>query len=381
MDMDFSELDLQLVMYDFNDTEEERCDNVVAGVAIRAEDAEAFAADVERLAVEKYGGATFAGLLDEDLDDESMAAACRFRNAKRNEDLLAEAEEALEKALPDPQDMPEGEDPAATVADAVRYSVMAGGKRLRPLLIARVSDIYGGRRELAEPFMAALEMIHTYSLIHDDLPAMDNDEFRRGRRTTHIVYGEGMAILAGDGLLNYAYETALQAFRHTEDVQRVAGALQILSSETGLYGMLGGQSVDVQNDKNGVSALSKEELDYIYLHKTGSLLEAPLMIGATLAGAGKGEIGCMKEIGRRIGLAFQIQDDILDVTATTEELGKPVGSDTKNDKTTDVTLMGVDRARETVEEQTAVAVRLLESMPGEKEFLRELLVHMASRSK
>ena len=267
------------------------------------------------------------------------------------------------------------------LAEAMNYSIRIGGKRIRPILMMESYRMFGGHKTVVEPFMAAIEMIHTHSLVHDDLPAIDNDELRRGRRTTHAVFGEAIGILAGDALLNYAYETALQAFRHTEDVQRVAGALQILSSETGLYGMLGGQSVDVQNDKNGVSALSKEELDYIYLHKTGSLLEAPLMIGATLAGAGKGEIGFMKEIGRRFGLAFQIQDDILDVTATTEELGKPVGSDTKNDKTTYVTLMGVDRARETVEEQTAVAVRLLESMPGEKEFLRELLVHMASRSK
>ena len=182
-------------------------------------------------------------------------------------------------------------------------------------------------------------------------------------------------------MLNYAYETALQAFRQTEDAQSVVEALGILARETGLYGMLGGQSVDVENDKNGTCALSKETLDYIYLHKTGALLEAPLMIGAVLAGAGKDETESMREIGRRIGLAFQIQDDILDVTSTTEELGKPAGSDTKNDKTTYVTLQGVDGAQRTVRELTDVAVKLLDRMPGDREFLRELLVRMASRSR
>jgi geranylgeranyl diphosphate synthase type II len=267
------------------------------------------------------------------------------------------------------------------LAEAMNYSIRIGGKRIRPILMMESYRMFGGHGTAVEPFMAAIEMIHTHSLVHDDLPAIDNDALRRGRKTTHAVYGEAIGILAGDALLNYAYETALQAFRHTEDPQRVVRALEILSSETGLYGMLGGQSVDVENDKNGVSALSKESLDYIYFHKTGALIEAPLMIGAALAGADKTETGCMKEIGSRIGLAFQIQDDILDVTGTTEELGKPVGSDTKNDKTTYVTLRGLDGARKTVKEQTDAAVRLLDSMLGEKEFLRELLIRMASRSK
>ena len=285
------------------------------------------------------------------------------------------ANDIIERYLP-------GEDAApGKLAEAMNYSIRIGGKRIRPILMMESYRMFGGHGTAVEPFMAAIEMIHTHSLVHDDLPAIDNDALRRGRKTTHAVYGEAIGILAGDALLNYAYETALQAFRHTEDPQRVVRALEILSSETGLYGMLGGQSVDVENDKNGVSALSKESLDYIYLHKTGALIEAPLMIGAALAGADKAETGCMKEIGSRIGLAFQIQDDILDVTGTTEELGKPVGSDTKNDKTTYVTLRGLDGARKTVKEQTDAAVRLLDSMLGEKEFLRELLIRMASRSK
>lgn len=285
------------------------------------------------------------------------------------------ANDIIERYLPGEDAVP------GKLAEAMNYSIRIGGKRIRPILMMESYRMFGGHGTDVEPFMAAIEMIHTHSLVHDDLPAIDNDALRRGRKTTHAVYGEAIGILAGDALLNYAYETALQAFRHTEDPQRVVRALEILSSETGLYGMLGGQSVDVENDKNGVSALSKESLDYIYLRKTGALIEAPLMIGAALAGADKTETGCMKEIGSRIGLAFQIQDDILDVTGTTEELGKPVGSDTKNDKTTYVTLRGVDGARKTVKEQTDAAVRLLDSMLGEKEFLRELLVRMASRSK
>ncbi len=285
------------------------------------------------------------------------------------------ANDIIERYLPGEDAVP------GKLAEAMNYSIRIGGKRIRPILMMESYRMFGGHGTAVEPFMAAIEMIHTHSLVHDDLPAIDNDALRRGRKTTHAVYGEAIGILAGDALLNYAYETALQAFRHTEDPQRVVRALEILSSETGLYGMLGGQSVDVENDKNGVSALSKESLDYIYFHKTGALIEAPLMIGAALAGADKTETGCMKEIGSRIGLAFQIQDDILDVTGTTEELGKPVGSDTKNDKTTYVTLRGLDGARKTVKEQTDAAVRLLDSMLGEKEFLRELLIRMASRSK
>lgn len=290
---------------------------------------------------------------------------------KKRRDL---ADAVLERYLPAEDAVP------GKLAEAMNYSIRSGGKRIRPILMMESYRMFGGRKTVVEPFMAAIEMIHTHSLVHDDLPAVDNDELRRGRKTTHAVFGEAIGILAGDALLNYAYETALQAFRQTEDAQLVVEALEILARETGLYGMLGGQSVDVENDKNGTCALSKETLDYIYLHKTGALLEAPLMIGAVLAGAGKDETESMREIGRRIGLAFQIQDDILDVTSTAEELGKPVGSDTKNDKTTYVTLQGVDGAQRTVRKLTDAAVKLLDSIPGEKEFLREFLIRMASRS-
>ncbi len=267
------------------------------------------------------------------------------------------------------------------IAEAMNYSMTAGGKRLRPVMMAESYRMLGGTKAVIEPFMAAIEMIHTHSLIHDDLPAIDNDLYRRGRKTTHAVYGEALGVLSGDGLLNYAYETALQAFLHPDDRERTVRALSVLAKKTGIYGMLGGQSVDVENEKNETAVLSREELDAIYLHKTSALLEASLMIGAILAGADRGTVSCMEQIGSRAGLAFQIQDDILDVTSTEEELGKPVFSDEKNHKTTYVTLLGVEGASRRVQELTDEAVCLLESLTGDREFLRSLLKYLAFRKK
>jgi len=287
----------------------------------------------------------------------------------------ARANEIISEYLPGEQAVP------GRLAEAMDYSIRIGGKRIRPILMQESYRMYGGHEAVVEPFMAAIEMIHTHSLIHDDLPALDNDELRRGNRTTHAVFGEAIGILAGDALLNFAYETALQAFGLTKETERVVEGLRILAGKSGLFGMLGGQSVDVENDKDGMCPLDQDELDYIYLHKTAALIEAPLMIGAVLAGAGKDEVSCMEEIGRRIGLAFQIQDDILDVTSTTGQLGKPIDSDRKNDKTTYVTLQGTTQSAKTVQELTKEAVRLLDTLPGEKEFLREMLLRMASRTR
>ena len=257
----------------------------------------------------------------------------------------------------------------------MEYSLMAGGKRLRPMLMAETFRLFGGTGNVIRPFMAAIEMIHTYSLVHDDLPAMDNDEYRRGRKTTHVVYGEDMGILAGDALLNYAFETACRAFDQApEQSARIGQALKILSEKAGIYGMIGGQVVDVKESGHKVSG---EVLEFIYRLKTGALLESSMMIGAVLAGAGGDEIKRIEQAARKIGMAFQIQDDILDVTGTTETLGKPVHSDEKNEKTTYVSLEGIEKAREEAEKLTGKAQKLLTG----NHFLQELLAYLMNRKK
>ena len=275
--------------------------------------------------------------------------------------------------------LPKEEGLSNNLAKAMNYSMRAGGKRLRPVFMAAMYEMLGGSSEIVNPFMAAIEMIHTHSLIHDDLPAIDNDQYRRGKKTTHVVFGESATILAGDALLNYAYETAFQAFekvQNEEELLRVARALKILGEKTGLFGMLGGQGVDVENDGK---PLSKETLDFIYENKTSALIEASLMIGAVLAGWK--DLSSIQQMGSCLGIAFQIQDDILDVTSSQEELGKPVGSDEKNHKTTYVTLEGVEQAGEEVKKLTHEAVSLLLQLPGEKEFLKNLFLFLCTRRK
>lgn len=266
-----------------------------------------------------------------------------------------------------------------TIREAMEYSLMAGGKRLRPMLMLEAYCLFGGKEvEAVAPFMAAMEMIHTYSLVHDDLPAMDNDEYRRGRRTTHMVYGEDMGILAGDALLNYAYETACRGIRKTADMEYGIRALEILSEKAGIFGMVGGQVVDVEMTGK---QLDEDRLSFIYRLKTGALLEASLMAGAALAGADEEQIQCMGKIGERVGMAFQIQDDILDLTSTTEELGKPVHSDEKNEKTTYVTLYGMEAAKEAVERYSAEALELLGQLPQKNVFLNTLILTLINRKK
>lgn len=261
---------------------------------------------------------------------------------------------------------------------AMNYSMQAGGKCIRPMLMAETYRMFGGKSKIIEPFMAAIEMIHTHSLVHDDLPAIDNDEYRRGRKTTHIVFGETMGILAGDGLLNLAYETASLAFEMEPENHYIGRAMGILAKKTGIYGMLGGQAVDVE--AAGLS-ISKEKLDFIYRLKTGALVEASMMIGAVLAGADRAEMEAAGSIAADIGLAFQIQDDILDVSGTMEVLGKPIHSDEKNQKTTYVTLKGITAAKEDVEKTSNRAIETLDSLKTENQFLKDLIINLMNREK
>lgn len=333
--------------------------------------------------------------------------------------------------------LPAEEGRQKVVMQAMNYSFLSGGKRLRPMLMYETYRMFGGNGTVIEPFMAAIEMIHTYSLIHDDLPAMDNDEYRRGRKTTHIVFGEAMAILAGDALLNYAFETAAKAFSMGQEPVRIAHAMQILSKKAGIYGMLGGQVVDVLNETRSCAdeavqnqnshkidtavqdqeshkmnaAVQNQEghridaavqdqesckvnediqnqechemdadlLDFIYRLKTGALIEASMMIGAVLAGADQPEVTVLEQIAGKVGLAFQIQDDILDVTSTLEELGKPIGSDEKNQKVTYVSLYGIEAAKKQVEKLTEEAVCSMGSLQVKNDFLNELLLYLMQR--
>lgn len=248
----------------------------------------------------------------------------------------AEVDVLLERYLPREEGFQK------TIFEAMNYSVRAGGKRLRPILMWETYRLFGGSGREIEPFMAAIEMIHTSSLIHDDLPCMDNDELRRGKPTTWVKYGYDMAVLAGDALLIYAVETASKALSvETPDSARIARAIGLLAEKTGIYGMIGGQVVDVELTGQPIPG---EKLDFIYRLKTGALLEASMMIGALLGGADEEQLNIVEQIAAEIGLAFQIQDDILDVTSTAGKLGKPVLSDEKNHKTTYVTLEGVEAA-------------------------------------
>lgn len=279
--------------------------------------------------------------------------------------------------------LPKEEGYARTVLEAMNYSVRAGGKRLRPIFMYETYQMMGGEDEgVIRPFMMAMEMIHTYSLVHDDLPAMDDDDYRRGRLTTHKKYGEAMGILTGDALLNAAFETAFLAFDSDTPSERIGQALKVLGHKAGIYGMVGGQVVDVENNGRFVE---EDMLSYVYKNKTAALIEASLMIGAILAGAGSEEVQALEEVGTQIGIAFQIQDDVLDLTGQEEVLGKPVHSDEKNDKSTYVAIHGLDKSREKVKECTekgiAALMNISVSREKEKRFLQDLLLSLVEREK
>ncbi len=276
--------------------------------------------------------------------------------------------------------MPKESSYQKTLLEAMDYSMNGGGKRLRPIMLECVYQMYGGMGALAGPFMAAMEMIHTSSLIHDDLPALDNDDMRRGRKTVHKEFDEPMAILAGDALLNYAYETACKAFSMAKDEQlpRIARAMTVLSDKSGIYGMLGGQACDVENEGR---ELTEKMVEFINVHKTAALMEGSLMIGGILAGAPQEDILRLESVGRGIGIAFQIRDDILDVTGSESEIGKPVGSDVRNKKTNFVSLFGVPAAKSRIEMLSDQALKTFDSLSAKHEFLRQLLEELAVRRK
>lgn len=281
--------------------------------------------------------------------------------------------------------LPKEEGYQKTVLEAMNYSFLAGGKRLRPLMMKETFDYFGGEGKVIEPFMAALEMIHNYSLVHDDLPEMDNDELRRGMPTTHVKYGADMAVLAGDGLLNYAFETALKGFEFATDEKsrdRVIKAMKVLANKAGIYGMIGGQTLDVEAEKKQLS-LDIDAILFIHAYKTAALLQAALMIGGILAGAGDKDVASLEKIGYLVGIAFQIQDDILDITSTTEVLGKPVGSDDRNNKVTYVSLRGLETAQEDQKKYSEEAIAVLGQLEGKGDiaFLEELVKSLITRTK
>lgn len=301
------------------------------------------------------------------------------RFSEQQKAKVREIEEILKTFLP------KEEGYQKIIMEAMAYSLLAGGKRLRPMLMQETYLLFSGgikREEDADAlhsFMAAQEMIHTYSLVHDDLPAMDNDDYRRGRKTTHVVYGEDMGILAGDALLNYAFETAALAFEgRTADAAKVGRALGILSRKAGIYGMIGGQVIDVKETGHEVS---EGMLDAIYKLKTSALIESSMMIGAVLGGAEDADVKAVERIAGNVGHAFQIQDDILDVTGQEEALGKPVHSDEKNKKTTYVTLCGISEAKRIVEEKSREAISGLKALPGVNEYLEQLLLYLINRER
>lgn len=280
-------------------------------------------------------------------------------------------DEGLEEYLPPENKYPE------VIYKAMRYSVFAGGKRLRPVIILAVCEMLGGNIEKARPFACAIEMIHTYSLIHDDLPALDNDDYRRGRLTSHKIFGEDIAILTGDALLGHAFEVMAKAVSESGDINQ-AHAMYAIAFGAGVNGMLTGQVVDVISDGKKID---KDTLDFIHLNKTAAMIRGAFKAGAYVAGADEETVKKLDSAAEKIGLAFQIQDDILDVTSTLEELGKPVFSDEKNEKTTYVTLYGIEKSKEIVKKLSDDACDILSSFGERAEFLVELTKYLTDRKK
>ncbi len=278
-------------------------------------------------------------------------------------------DEYMEKFLPPEDRYPE------VIFKAMRYSVFAGGKRLRPIMVMEACRAFDGDVEKSMPFACAIEMIHTYSLIHDDLPALDNDDYRRGRLTSHKVFGENMAILAGDALLHHAFETMAEACVKFNDIKYTKAMLAIAQG-AGINGMVAGQVVDVISEGKDID---KDTLDYIHKNKTAAMIIGALKAGAEMGGASEEEIKNIERVGELVGVAFQIQDDILDVTSTLEELGKPINSDEKNHKVTYATMFGVEDASKIVMDMSNEALEILHSMGEKMDFLARLTEYLIRR--
>ncbi|ERL05178.1 putative geranyltranstransferase [Mitsuokella sp. oral taxon 131 str. W9106] len=263
-----------------------------------------------------------------------------------------------------------------TLSASMRYSLLAGGKRLRPVLLMAAADAVGARGTDFVTTGCAIEMIHTYSLIHDDLPAMDNDDYRRGRKTNHKVYGDGMAVLAGDALLTLAFEVILRQEGVSNDT--LVRVVREISTAAGASGMVGGQALDLVSEGKKIDM---KTLRAMHMGKTGALFRASIRSGAILGGASKGQLLALTDYAEHFGLAFQITDDILDVTGDETLIGKPVGSDVRNDKSTYVTLTSLKRARELASDAVQNALRSLDSFGKKADFLRDLVSYLVNREK
>lgn len=281
---------------------------------------------------------------------------------------IAEINNALRKY------MTHSENPQKKIYEAMEYSLYAGGKRLRPVLMLETARMCGGDPAVVLPFACAMEMIHTYSLIHDDLPAMDNDDLRRGIPTNHKKFGEAMAILAGDALLNKAFEIVSGV--ENLPPSRVLSAVSMLAASSGTEGMIGGQVVDIESEGKSIDL---SELQYLHLLKTGAIIRSSCTIGALLAGASESEIRAVDEFASKLGVAFQIRDDILDCTGTEEELGKPIGSDEAEGKNTYVKLLGLEKSEQLVKTYSTQAEQALDCFGDKADFLKWLADTLINR--
>ncbi len=288
-------------------------------------------------------------------------------------DYIKEIEAAIDGFIP------AGNYQEQKLIDAVRYSLNLKGKRVRPSLTLAFAELCGGTADAAMPFAVAVEMVHTYSLIHDDLPCMDNDDYRRGEPSNHKVFGEDIALLAGDALQSMAY-AAMLSEKAVQKVggERAAHVARVLAEKSGLLGMVGGQTIDLSLEHRTVGI---EIVRLMEEKKTANLIEAACMMGCIVAGADAEKVAAAERYAHAIGLAFQIVDDILDVTSTSEELGKPIGSDADNEKNTFMSLLGIDQCRALVDELTEEAIRSLDAFDGDTEGLRDFAVKLANRRK